>query len=192
MQSKVGPLKDGNGQVLTDDSMQAKILNDQFSTAFTHEDLSSIPTPDQMFDPSLGAPLMSVVITPKMVGEKIAVLKSGSSGPDKIGPRTLRELSAQLAIPIALIFNKSLAECVVPTDWKLSNVTSIFKKGDKTDASNYRPISLTCLICRMFESILRDHILSHLQKYNLIGKSQHGFLPHRSCLTNLLEYSLMI
>ena len=123
-----------------------------------------------------------------MVGEKIAVLKPGSSGPDKIGPRTLRELSAQLAIPIALIFNKSLAECVVPTDWKLSNVTSIFKKGDKTDASNYRPISLTCLICRMFESILRDHILSHLQKYNLIGKSQHGFLPHRSCLTNLLEF----
>ena len=47
---------------------------------------------------------------------------------------------------------------------------------------------MTCVICRIFESVLRDHILSHLQKYNLIGKSQHGFLPHRSCLTNLLEF----
>ena len=100
----------------------------------------------------------------------------------------MKELSAQLKVPLALIFNKSLAEGVVPNDWKLSNVTSIFKKGDKTAPSNYRPISLTCLICRILESILRDHILSHLQEYNLIRKSQHGFLPHRSCLTNLLEF----
>ena len=87
-----------------------------------------------------------------------------------------------------MIFNKSLTECTVPVDWKHSNVTAIFKKGDKTDAGNYRPISLTCLLCRILESILRDQIILHLQKYNLIAKSQHGFLPHRSCLTNLLEF----
>ena len=168
--------------------MQAKILNDQFSSAFTKEDLTSLPTPDQIYDPAQGPPLTSVDITAEMVGKKIDVLKLGACGPDKIGPRTLKELSAQLKVPLALIFNKSLAEGVVPNDWKLSNVTSIFKKGDKTAPSNYRPISLTCLICRILESILRDHILSHLQEYNLIRKSQHGFLPHRSCLTNLLEF----
>ena len=109
VQSKVGPLKDKDGVVQTDDSMQTKILNNQFSTAFTQEDLSSIPTPKQMFDPALGPPLTSVVVTPNMVADKINVLKQGASGPDKIGPRTLRELSAELSLPISLIFNKSLS-----------------------------------------------------------------------------------
>ena len=81
-----------------------------------------------------------------------------------------------------------MTESVVPYDWKLSNVTAIFKKADKTDAGNHRPISLTCLLCRIFESIIRDEILLHLQKYELLNKSQHGFLPHKSCVTNLLEF----
>jgi ribonuclease P/MRP protein subunit RPP40 len=152
------------------------------------EDLCSVPVPPQVFDPESGPPLLSVDVTPEMVGDKIKILKPGASGPDKISPRLLRELADQLALPISIIFNKSLAECAVPKDWKLSNVTSIFKKGDKTVAANYRPISLTCLICRILESILRDRILLHLQEYQLIRKSQHGFLPHLSCLTNLLEF----
>ena len=188
VQPKVGPLKDENGQVQTDDSQQAQILNNQFVSAFTREDLSSIPTPTQVFNPEMGNPLKMVNITPKMVDDKIKLLKPGASGPDRISPRLLRELSSQLSLPISIIFNKSLTECVVPKDWKLSNVTSIFKKGDKTIAANYRPISLTCLICRVMESILRDCILLHLQEYQLIAKSQHGFLPHLSCLTNLLEF----
>ena len=188
VQSKVGPLKDPDGNVQTDDSAQAKILNDKFSTAFTRENTSSLPIPEQLFDPADGPPLSSVVITEKVVSDKINALKPGAAGPDKIGPRTLRELCAQLSFPISLIFNKSLTECLVPTDWKHSNVTAIFKKGDKTDPGNYRPISLTCLVCRVLESILRDQIILHLQKYDLIAKSQHGFLPHRSCLTNLLEF----
>ena len=188
VQAKVGPLKDLDGNVQNDDAMQAKILNDRFSTAFTQEDTTSTPTPVQSFDPTAGPPLSSLEVTPDKVGEKIHVLKPGASGPDKIGPRILKELSSQLILPISMIFNKSLTESIVPNDWKLSNVTAIFKKGDKTDAGNYRPISLTCMICRILESILRDSIIIHLQHYQLIAKSQHGFLPHRSCLTNLLEF----
>ena len=167
---------------------QARILNNQFTSAFTREDLSSIPVPTQVFDPESGPPLESVDITAEMVKNKIDVLKPGASGPDKISPRLLRELSAQLCLPISIVFNKSLREGTVPKDWKLSNVTSIYKKGDKTVAANYRPISLTCMICRIMESILRDRILLHLQEYHLINRSQHGFLPHLSCLTNLLEF----
>ena len=132
--------------------------------------------------------MSALEVTPDKVGEKIHVLKPGASGRDKIGPRILKELSSQLILPISMIFKKSLTESIVPNDWKLSNVTAIFKKGDKTDAGNYRPISLTCIICRILESILRDSIIIHLQHYQLIAKSQHGFLPHRSCLTNLLEF----
>ena len=71
VQAKVGPLKDEDGQVQTDDFTQAKILDNQFSSAFTREDLSSIPIPEQVFDPAVGPPLTSVEITPEKVGENL-------------------------------------------------------------------------------------------------------------------------
>ena len=98
VQSKVGPLKDENGHVQTDDRTQAKILNKQFSSAFTREDLSFVPVPVQMSDPALGPPLSTVDMTPEIVEDKMKVLKPGASGPDKIGPRLLCELSAQLLL----------------------------------------------------------------------------------------------
>ena len=76
----------------------------------------------------------------------------------------------------------------MPEDWRLANVTPIFKKGSKTDAANYRPVSLTSVICRVLESLLRDVIVDHLVRHKLIYNTQHGFVPRRSCLTNLLEY----
>ena len=109
-------------------------------------------------------------------------------GPDRIFPRTVVNLKDHLAIPLTIIFNKSLKEGVVPEDWRLANVTPIFKKGSKTDPANYRPVSLTSVICRALESLLRDVIVEHLVKNNLIYDIQHGFVPKRSCLTNLLEY----
>ena len=116
-----------------------------------------------------------------MISDKTSVLKPDKApGPDKIHAFTLRELSDNLCVPLYIIFNKSLAENVVPNDWKMSNVTAIYKKGDRTDAGNYQPISLTSLVCRIMESILRDAILLHLQNYHLIKNSQHCFLPHCS------------
>ena len=188
-QSKVGPLKDSMGNIQTDDATQAGILNDKFVTCFTQEDLSTLPTPEPKFDPSQGPPLSNITVEVETVSKKIDALNPDKAcGPDNIRARTLCELASELAIPITIIFNKCLAECAVPYDWKLSNVTAIFKKADKTDAGNYRPISLTCLLCRILESIIRDEILSHLRTYELIEKSQHGFLPHKSCVTNLLEF----
>ena len=77
---------------------------------------------------------------------------------------------------------------IVPSDWKKANVTAIFKKGDKSSSSNYRPVSLTSQVCKVLESIVRDNILEHVKEYKLIKESQHGFLKRRSCLTNLLEF----
>ena len=188
-QSKVGPLKDSAGNIQTDDSTQAEILNDKFVTCFTREDLSVLPTPEQKFDSSLNIPLSNITVEVETVSKKIEALNPDKAcGPDNIRARTLCELASELALPITIIFNKCLAERAVPYDWKLSNVTAIFKKADKTDAGNYRPISLTCLLCRILESIIRDEILLHLRKYDLIDKSQHGFLPHKSTVTNLLEF----
>ena len=117
VQSRVGPLKDKNGQIQTDDSVQACILNDQFVKAFTRKDISTIPTPRQLFDSSL-PPLSTADITTEAIEDKIRKLKLGACGPDKISPRLLKELSAQIALPISMICRKSLDESVVPNDWK--------------------------------------------------------------------------
>jgi hypothetical protein len=75
----------------------------------------------------------------------------------------------------------------VPDDWKTANVSPIFKKGNKNQAENYRPISLTSQICKVFETIIRD-VVDHLERNNLVRATQHGFRKGRSCLTNLLEF----
>ena len=70
----------------------------------------------------------------------------------------------------------------VPPDWKLANVTPIFKKGSKGDPSNYLPFSLTSVCCKVMESIIRDNIVEHLTRYQLIRPSQHSFVNACSSL----------
>ena len=82
----------------------------------------------------------------------------------------------------------SLHEGKVPEDWKLSDITPIFKKGDRKLPENYRPISLTSVICKLLETIIRDKIVDYLEEHELIRDTQHGFRRRRSCLTNLLEF----
>ena len=80
----------------------------------------------------------------------------------------------------------------VPADWKMANVTPIFKKGSKSKAENYRPVSLTSIPCKVMESIIRDEIIDHLTTNSLIKSSQHGFMKNKSCTSNLLEFMEII
>ena len=77
---------------------------------------------------------------------------------------------------------------MVPTDCRAANVTPLYKKGNKSTPGNYRPVSLTSVVCKVLESIIKVAIMEHLGQHKLISVSQHGFLPGRSCLTNLLAY----
>ena len=90
------------------------------------------------------------------------------------------------------MFNLSLHEGTVPHEWNHANVVPIFKKGSRCKAENYRPVSLTSVVCKLLESLLRDHMIDFLEKHNLLKDTQHGFLKGRSCLTNLLEYTEII
>jgi ribonucleases P/MRP protein subunit RPP40 len=100
----------------------------------------------------------------------------------------LFELRKQVSMPLAALFNMSLESGEVPVDWKDAGVTPLFKKGKKYDVQNYRPVSMTCIVCKIMESILKDVMVKHLERANLIRDSQHGFTRGRSCLTNLLEF----
>ena len=157
----------------------AKLLNKYFSSVITREDDQNVPTAAEMEASSLE----TMDITYRMVQEKIQSLKPASApGPDGTGPQLLQ-------VPaLVLIFRRSIQNGEVPEDWKCANVTPIFKKGSKSDPGNYRPVSLTSVCCKILESIIRDTVMEHLLENNLLYQSQHGFMPRKSCCTNLLEF----
>ncbi len=82
----------------------------------------------------------------------------------------------------------SLRCSVVLSDWKIANVTPIFKKDDRKLPDNYRPISLTSIIGKLLETIIRNRVVNYLECNSLIKDLQHGFHNKRSCLSNLLTF----
>ena len=89
--------------------------------------------------------------------------------------------------PLAFLFQLFIDEGFVPSIWRRAYITSIFKKGDSSLPSNYRPISLTCCICKIMESIIKDQLVSYLHCKGLISNHQHAFIKKHSTVTNLLE-----
>ena len=87
-----------------------------------------------------------------------------------------------------MLFSKSMQSGIVPKDWKNANVIPIYKSGPKGEPVNYRPISLTSVVVRVMERIVKEKMLMHLKTNQLINPSQHGFLPRKSTSTNLVAY----
>jgi hypothetical protein len=182
----VGPLKDAQGGTVSDKKKMAEMLNDYFSSVFSVEGDEEVPA---AAEEEVRTRLEDVHVDSSIVLKKVKQLKPASApGPDGLGSLLLKELAEQIAEPLTTIFRTSLASGDVPEDWRQANVTPIFKKGTKTDPSNYRPVSLTSICCKLLESIIRDSIVDHLEDNNLIEDSQHGFVRGRSCATNLVEF----
>ena len=183
--AQVGPLQNDEGTQVADSQGMCNILNSFFSSVFTAEDTTNIPVPQNMCN----VDIKSFVVTEEMFKKRLSkVKKNGAPGPDKVTQQVLAELQDVVALPLCIIFNKSLNTGEVPEDWKLANVTPVFKKGSRSLAENYRPISLTSVVCKILESLICEVIVTHLTEQKALRISQHGFLSHRSCLTNLLEY----
>ena len=183
----VGPLKE-DGRTVNDNSDMADMFNNFFASVFTDEDTNSVPEPRQTFDPG-GDPLSDIVFMADTVRKKINNIRIGAApGPDNITPRFLHATVDVISVPLAIIFTKSFEEGTVPDDWRQANITPIFKKGSKSVVGNYRPVSLTSVVCKIMESVIKDAIVKHMIKHKIINESQHGFVPGKSCLTNLLEY----
>ena len=109
-----------------------------------------------------------------------------ASGPDGVPTYILRELSHELAPILASLFQQSLDQGQLPNDWIKANVVPILKKGKRSLASNYRPLSLTSVTSKILEHIICHHIWKHLEDHNVLSNFQHGFCKWRNCETQLI------
>jgi Reverse transcriptase (RNA-dependent DNA polymerase) len=123
----------------------------------------------------------------ELVTRKLKLNPGISPGPDGIHPMLLKNCADELSTPLSLLFKWSCEQGQLPNDWKNAHITSIYKKGDKSDAGNYRPVSLTSVVCKVMESLLKDYMLLTLANTGKLTKYQYGFTRGRSCSTNLLE-----
>ena len=112
-----------------------------------------------------------------------------AAGPDQMRPLLLRELADVIAPVVTRIYRASLTQMKTPDIWREANVTPVFKKGEKFKAVNYRPVSLTCILCKQFEHIIASQLMTHLNRNNILFKNQHGFRSKLSCETQLIEFT---
>ena len=170
----VGPLKYNDGLVITKGKEMADALNIYFSSVFTLEDKNNLPVQKPLLADNVEC-LTNMLITPAMIVTKIKKLTDNKSpGIDGITPKLLKEIAEEISVPLAIMFNLSLREGTVPHEWKHVNVVPIFKKENRCKAENYRPVSLTSVVCKLLESLLRDHMIDFLEKHNLLKDTQHG------------------
>ena len=182
---RIGPFGNEDGTLSRTNAEIASVLNGFFSSVFTEEDG---PIPD-FGEPYVGEKLEDIEFTSSAVKNAMSRLKKNKSpGPDGFLPRVLKEVEDEVIPHLVTIFNASIRSGCVPRDWREAEVTPIFKKGDVSQPSNYRPISLTSIVGKLMESIMVDLISDHLESNGLLRSSQHGFRRRRSCLTNLVEF----
>ena len=110
-----------------------------------------------------------------------------SCGPDGLHPNMLKELSATISKPITIIFNSSMCQGWVPQLWKEGNITALFKKGDKAEPGNYRPVSLTSVVCKTMDKLVREIIVKHMSANKLFSNKQFGFISGKSTTLQLLK-----
>ncbi|KAI8484554.1 hypothetical protein Bbelb_376610, partial [Branchiostoma belcheri] len=178
----VAPLKVGN-TIISDSGKKAEVLSSQFKSVFTEEDTTDMPSLGQPCTP----PMEHIVVSTDGVEKMLQGLNpSKASGPDQIPPWFLKLTASEIAPVLTNIFQHSLNTAEIPKDWRDSNICAIFKKGDRAVPSNYRPVSLTCISCKLLEHIIHSQIMKHLESYSILTDYQHGFRAKRSTETQLI------
>jgi hypothetical protein len=180
----VAPLRNSDGITYSDKDMRANILNSQFSSVFNQNE-----NPDTIKDkgPSPYNTMPSINITNTGVYKLLQRLNiNKATGPDKISTRLLKTVALQISPTLTTFFQASINQGKIPEEWKTANVVPIYKKGDRSSAANYRPVSLTSVCCKTLEHIICSSIMKHLEQNNILTDAQHGFRKHRSCETQLI------
>ncbi len=185
-----------DGGLIVDDVEKCEVLNDYFCSVFT-VDNGELPAFTRKCDDE-NTGLSCVTFTRAKVCSAFKKLPNKfSSTPDGIPAALLKRVVTEsvklglhdcscLCLPLCSIFTRSFEEGKVPDKWLTANVMPVFKKGLVSDVKNYRPVSLTCISCKLMESIIKEEMIKYLRSHRLISDSQHGFLSKRSVTSQLL------
>ena len=174
--STIPPLFNGP-EVLSSASDKAKLFAENFSLNSNLDD-SGVSLP--VFPARTILKLHNISVTPKMVRNVVMNLDlSKASGPDCIPVVVLKDCESELSYVLAELFNKCLKESCFPDCWKVSSVVPVFKNiGERSTAKNYHPVSLLSVVSKVFEKLVNNRIVYHLEKCGLFSDFQYGF---RSC-----------
>ena len=166
----------------------ADVLSNQFQSVFSDPD-NADPEAADFQVPPIRTPHNPMAFTEHDIQKAIGEIRTTAApGPDGIPPVLLKNCKDAISLPIFLIWQRSFDTGRVPDFYKSSNVTPLYKKGSRSVASNYRPVSLTSHIVKIFERVIRKNLVGHLESNKLLTDHQHGFRKGHSCLTQLLHH----
>ena len=166
----------------TSDKDKSCLFNQYFHSVFTQSNFTlpvpiDIPTPSNcLYDINFN------------VSDVLSALSSldahKAMGIDNIGPMLLKTCAISLCAPLHHLFSLTLTQHYIPNEWRIHRITPVFKNGDKSQAKNYRPISLLCSVSKVLERIIYDKIIDFVS--SKISTVQYGFLPNHSAVQQLL------
>ena len=172
-----------NGKLATTANEKAEALSKQYQSVFTKEDLTTLPHPGYKQLPKIP----KLIITAEGIMKLLKNLDGNkASGPDGIPPKFFKACCEQVSPILQSIFTQSVQSGRLPQDWRRANISALYKKGSRSDPSNYRPVSLTSVCCKVLEHIIFRHVMTHLEANNILSHSQHGFRAKRSCESQLI------
>ncbi len=191
---EVGPFYDDSGALTANKTIICELLLHQFNSVFSVPYPSKVVTDPAVFFSCTNMPhqshakISTIVINEDNIIEAINELCTTSApGPDGMNAAIFKQCAHEIAKPLHILFTKMIeCECI-PDPLKLAAIVPIFKSGDKSMPSNYRPISLTPIMMKIFERIIRKQIVEFLTRHDLLNPTQHGFRAGRSCLSALLS-----
>ena len=185
----IGPFRVGEDYVY-DDKKICKMLVGQYKEQFTENTMEKNKEEIyRLLNNVMEEDLTDINITEQDIIDAINdVDENSSAGPEEVPAVFLKKTKEAIAKPLKILLRKSLDEGVIPDIFKLANITPIHKGGAKTKPEQYRPVSLTSHIMKVFERVIKKKLLSHLIKHNLINEKQYGFVPGRSTQSQLLAH----
>ena len=182
--STICPIKSDDNTYIFSDTVKSNILNNQFSSVFINDN-DNIP---HLSPPKHNSTINNFLFYRHNIRKHLINLSlSCKLPPDNIPSIFFKQFSYELSIPLTILFNKTLSAGVCPDMWKVSYIVPIFKKGDPSNRENYRPISITSIMSRVFERILVEEINFYLERNSLITDSQFGFRHKKSVEQQLLN-----
>ena len=180
----IPPLKvDGENLVISDEE-KANVLNSTFHSVFKMDDGISlnltckVPQSNHMND--IDVTISDTAKSVRLVPDKL------SRTPDGIPAYFLKRVAPSMLVVLTHLFNLTFSKEAIPFQWRCAIVSPIYKKGSRDISSNYRPVSLTCVLCRVLEHIIVEKLHAHLYTNNLLSSNQFGFLPGKSSCPQLL------